>query len=214
MSTIDRTRQYNPYWKNRLSEQEEKINKEITQKTLNVMDWKLFETMCADIFKAQGFEALETPIGADGGIDIIIKSPGLEASTAVQCKAWEKTEVGVETVRALIGSMKLQNHQHGIIITTSNFTKPAQAEAQQAGIRAINGESLLEMINKLDQDKKEEISIKVLQSDYKTPTCPKCGIKMKLIDEKKGGIPLAKPFWGCRKYPKCRKQFHLKHSNE
>lgn len=113
-----------------------------------------FEALIRDLLVEMGFDentVKMTPYSADGGIDVtgIYHAAGLtRVSAAVQAKKW-KGNVGAPIVTQLRGS--LQVHQHGIIITTSDFSKAARAEADAPGkthIGLINGAELVELLIK------------------------------------------------------------------
>ena len=78
-----------------------------------------------------------------------LRAAGLtDVNAAVQAKRW-KGNVSAPTVTQLRGS--LQVHQQGIIITTSDFSKGARAEATAPGksrIGLINGDELLDLLFK------------------------------------------------------------------
>lgn len=113
-----------------------------------------FETLIYNLLIQMGFDentVQMTRYSADGGIDVtgVYRAAGLtEVSAAVQAKKW-KGNVGAPIVTQLRGS--LQVHQHGIIITTSDFSKAARAEANAPGkahIGLINGVELVELLIK------------------------------------------------------------------
>lgn len=113
-----------------------------------------FEALIRDLLIEMGFDentVKVTPYSADGGVDVTgtYRAAGLtEVSAAVQAKKW-KGNVGAPVVTQLRGS--LQVHQHGIIITTSDFSKTARAEASAPGkahVGLINGQELVELLIK------------------------------------------------------------------
>ena len=113
-----------------------------------------FEALIRDLLIEMGFDentVKVTPYSADGGVDVTgtYRAAGLtEVSAAVQAKKW-KGNVGAPVVTQLRGS--LQVHQHGIIITTSDFSKSARAEASapsKTHIGLINGKDLVELLIK------------------------------------------------------------------
>ena len=121
---------------------------------LHAMPPDRFETMIYELLIQMGFDEstlLVTPYHGDGGIDVagVLRAAGLtDVNAAVQVKRW-KRNVGAPTVTQLRGS--LQVHQQGIIITISDFTNSARAEATASGkarISLINGDSLLDLLFK------------------------------------------------------------------
>ncbi|MCB9150898.1 MAG: restriction endonuclease [Caldilineaceae bacterium] len=113
-----------------------------------------FEALITELLIQMGFDESTvqvTSYGSDGGIDVtgIYRATGLtEVNAAVQVKRW-KRNIQAPVVTQLRGS--LQVHQQGIIITTSGFSKGAQAEAtalNKTRIGLINGAELLELLIK------------------------------------------------------------------
>ncbi len=126
---------------------------ELTQLLLTIPPER-FEALIRDLLVEMGFDentVKVTPCSADGGIDVTgtYRAAGLtEVSAAVQAKKW-KGNVGAPVVTQLRGS--LQVHQHGIIITTSDFSKAAREEANapsKTHIGLINGRELVELLIK------------------------------------------------------------------
>lgn len=63
----------------------------------------------------------------------------------VQCKRYNSS-ISVQPVREFFGVMVDKQITKGYIVTTSNFTLPAQKFAQGKGIDLIDGETLAEML--------------------------------------------------------------------
>ncbi|SEA68473.1 restriction system protein [Desulfuromusa kysingii] len=180
---------------------------------LSRLEWKRFETVCSEYLKLLGHNATETKIGPDGGVDIVIHKDGQEKPVAiVQCKAWNTYKVGVKPVRELFGLMAAERVTTGMFITSGDFTSEAIDFAQGKRLRLIDGDKLLNGIKKLSADKQSQLLDIALEGDYTTPTCPRCGIKMKLRSAKKGSNSGNK-FWGCVNYPKCRSTLVYKDEN-
>lgn len=113
-----------------------------------------FEELIYELLIQMGFDESTltvTPYSGDGGIDVvgILRAAGLtDVNAAVQAKRW-KGNVAAPTVTQLRGS--LQVHQQGIIITTSDFSKGARAEAtapSKTRISLVNGDELLDLLFK------------------------------------------------------------------
>lgn len=111
-----------------------------------------FEVLIRELLIRMGFDentVKVTPYSGDGGVDVTgtYRAAGLtELSAAVQAKKW-KGNVGAPVVTQLRGSLQVQ--QHGIIITTSDFSKSARAEAcapNKTRIGLINGQELIELL--------------------------------------------------------------------
>lgn len=168
---------------------------------LRSLEWKRFETVCAVYLRMIGLEPEETRIGADGGVDIRVYRPGKEKPVGiVQCKAWSSYKVGVKPVRELYGVMAAEGITTGKFITSGEFTREALEFAEGKKLRLISGERFLAAIRKLSEEKQQALLEEALEGDYRTPTCPQCGIKMKVRQGRNGG----RQFWGCVRYPRCR----------
>ena len=89
---------------------------------------------------------------------------------------------------------------NGMFITSGEFTSEALAFAEGKQLRLISGKMFLDFIGKLSAEKQEELLALALEGDYRTPTCPRCGIKMTLREGKGSG----RDFWGCLRFPRCR----------
>ena len=180
---------------------------EWSRDVLSALEWKRFETLCADYLQLIGFEPRETRIGADGGIDIWVYKQGIEKPVGiVQCKAWTTYKVGVKPVRELFGVMAAEGIANGKFITSGEYTSEALAFATGKRLQLISGEMLLNSIRKLPAEKQAALLKKATAGDYRTPTCPQCGAKMKLRQGRDGG----REFWGCPQYPRCKARLGYK----
>jgi restriction system protein len=172
-----------------------------TRQVLGSLEWKRFENVCAEYLRLTGYEPKETRIGADGGVDIRIYKPGIEKSVGiVQCKAWNTYKVGVKPVRELFGVMAAEGVDLGLFMTSGEFTSEAKAFAEGKPLELISGGKLLAEIGKLPADQQSRLLRMALDGDYRTPTCPQCGVKMTL----RQGQGSRSKFWGCPIYPRCR----------
>ncbi len=170
---------------------------------LTEIEWKRFETVTKEFLAMSGYEAQETNIGADGGVDIRLTKPGTEGFKGiVQCKAWNTYKVGVKPVRELFGVMAAEMIKSGMLITSGAFTAEAE-EFAKGKMTLISGRKFLELIWKLPEDKQQRLLNIALEGDYSTPTCPQCDIKMTLREGRKGRNP-GSQFWGCVRYPRCK----------
>ena len=138
-----------------IESQVEKIN-QATRERLRALLLEVlpdrFESLIGELLIRIGFDESTVTVtrrSGDGGIDVtgVYRAAGLTGVTvAVQAKRW-KDNIQRPTVTSLRGS--LQVHQQGIIITTSDFSKGAQAEAlapNKTHIGLINGEELVGLL--------------------------------------------------------------------
>jgi len=167
-----------------------------TLEAIKSLEWKRFELLCVRYYEQMGFTVKTVPHGPDGGIDATLYKAGLDVPVAVvQCKAWGKP-VKVEQVRALGGSMLAHKVKRGVFWSLSGYVgNPVQAFSDLAGIQLLDGPAILERIRALDPDKQAALLATVFEGDYRTPSCPACGVKLVARNGKSG------TFWGCTNFP-------------
>ena len=110
-----------------------------------------FETLVSELLVSMGFEDVEltSASGGDGGIDVrgtLVVGDSVRIRMAVQAKRWKNnvTSPIVQQVRGSLGA-----HEQGLIITTSDFSKGAKAEASRsnaAPVALLNGEKVAELL--------------------------------------------------------------------
>jgi hypothetical protein len=172
---------------------------------LQALEWRSFEKLVAGYFRAIGLEAERVRAGADGGVDLVVRKPGVEAPFAyVQCKAWHAYLVGVKPVRELFGVMAADGVAKGYLVCTGAFTPEATAFAQGKPLKLVTGAEFLEKLTALDAGTREALFEEITAGDYTTPTCPSCDEKMVRREGKDGAS-----FWGCRNFPKCWRNFPI-----
>jgi restriction system protein len=170
---------------------------------LKSIEWKLYEELCVKFLKLKEYDAHLTRLGADDGIDIKIYDKNIPSQiyAIAQCKSYTSYNVGVKFIRELYGVMTDKKVDIGIFFTTSNFTSEAKKFAKGKKIQLLDGQCLVNKINKLPISQRNELYSQITKGNYKTPSCPKCGVKMKLRTNKKNPD---KKFWGCVNFPRCR----------
>lgn len=167
---------------------------------LQDIEWKRFEEVVAAYFREIGYRAETIRCGADGGVDAKVYR-GEELISIVQCKAWNSRSVGVRPVRELLGVMVHQKVASGIFFATGGFTSEALAFAAENPLTLISGDEFLKTIHALPEAAQKSLLAVATEGDYRTPSCPSCGVKM--VQREGGG----KTFWGCRNFPRCRQTF-------
>lgn len=169
---------------------------------LRQIEWKRFEELVAAYLREAGYRVETIRCGADGGVDAKVYK-GDDLIAIAQCKAWNSRPVGVKPVRELLGVMAHQKVPAGLFFATGDFTSEAVAFGQDAPLTLVSGEELMKNIGALSVGIQERLLAVATVGEYRTPTCPSCGIKM--VDREGGG----KHFWGCRNYPRCRQTFPI-----
>jgi Restriction endonuclease len=179
-----------------------------SQELLDALEWRRFEQLVTWYFQKTGFEARRSRVGADGGVDIHVFNRGVDRPFAyVQCKAWYAYKVGVKPIRELFGVMAADRISTGYFITTGGFSAEAHDFAKGRDMKLITGGYLLEKLNSLPESDRSDILQHVTAGDYRTPTCPRCDVKMVRRTGSDGD------FWGCPNYsrrPSCRQTFKLR----
>jgi len=133
----------------------EQHNKQVRQalhKRLLVMDPTEFEELIARLLPEVGFEDVAiTRRSGDGGIDVrgtLVVGDVIRTRMAVQVKRWNrKNRVQAPVVQQVRGS--LGTHEQGLIITTSDFSSGARAEAAREDavpVALMNGEQLVALL--------------------------------------------------------------------
>jgi len=177
------------------------------------LEWREFEKLCAKILEERGFVAILGDFGqrGDGGKDIrIYKAMATERPYALaQCKA-QRTDIVVGKIRELRGTMAKENVTKGFFFTSGGFYKIAWEEGTAQKMELITGDMLLEEIKTLPIEKQEAMMKEITSTDYTTPTCTVCGIKMK----KRTSTTNGKPFWGCVNYPRCNNKLELRWTDQ
>lgn len=101
---------------------------------INDLSPRKFEELIAYLMEKHGYEVELTQQSRDGGVDIFALKRDAFGSflTIVDCKKYSITNpVGVGLVRTMYGTLIVEKASHGIIATTSRFTKGAQDLAEQ-----------------------------------------------------------------------------------
>jgi restriction system protein len=168
---------------------------------LRDIEWKRFETLCAELFAQAGFEARTQSHGADGGVDIVLHSRNASGPAAiVQCKHWANKLVGVKEMRELLGVMAADRIARGTFATSGGFTQEALRFAGENRIHALDGTGLLALIGKRTPEQQRDLLAHAYEGEYWRPTCASCGRKLVERTARNRGAS----FWGCPDYPRCR----------
>lgn len=105
-----------------------------------------FESFCARVLNANGYQVMPTRKSGDGGKDLI----GMDNKNQQifgEVKQFNKeNKIGRPLLQKLRGVMADANVQQGIFITTSDFTQEAKEYARRNKIRCINKQGLDQLI--------------------------------------------------------------------
>ena len=131
------------------------------------VEWKRFEDVCQKFYELKGIRSETTPLGADGGIDILLYQDDTGKPTAVvQCKAWCERPVGVAQVRELLGVMIHGKIEKAFFMASGNYSEDATAFAKEHRISLIDGSMLLMMIQRLPEEARQNLLDFATTGDY------------------------------------------------
>jgi len=171
------------------------------------IEWKRFEDVCQQYYESKGIRSETTALGPDGGIDIrLFQDDSGKATSIVQCKAWGERFVGVKPVRELLGVMTHEKIVKAFFMTSGKYSDEAKDFAKANRITLIDGEMFLMMINRLPEPASDKLLDFATAGDYRTPSCPRCGVKMRAVKGRGGKAD----FWGCQRYPACRQRLGMR----
>lgn len=85
----------------------------------------------------------------DGNVDLELSRRG--ERKIVQCKRWTARVVGVDEVRELGGTLLREKLPAGagVLVTLSDFSQQARAEAAKSGINLVNGRAVYSRMEKV-----------------------------------------------------------------
>ena len=101
----------------------------------------------------------------DYGADLILRKKDIKI--VIQCKLYYKHSVGNSAVQEISTAREYYHADMGVVITNSTFTKPATILAENTGIKLIDRNQILSLINKNNEsiiniltDNKLHLSVK------------------------------------------------------
>lgn len=113
-----------------------------------------FEAFLSVLFKKMGFNVLKTSASSDQGADLIINKFGKKS--VVQAKRY-KNKVGNKAIQEITAAVPQYDANQGIVVTNSEFTKPAKELAKSNNIVLVNRDKLNALMNR-HSIKKNEIN--------------------------------------------------------
>lgn len=115
----------------------------ITISQIDSMTGDEFEEYLVNLFKVKGYRAYRTRCGADQGADIILDEK--YSRTVVQAKRYNK-KVSNSAVQEVVASVKYYNANRAMVITNSDFTKPAIDLARVNNVELIGRSELKKLM--------------------------------------------------------------------
>jgi restriction system protein len=168
---------------------------------LKGLSWNRFEVLVAEAYRQRGYSVAETSGGADGGVDLVLRSGG--QTTYVQCKQWRQRQVGVRPVRELYGCMADGRAERGVLLCSGTYTAEARRWAEGKRLELLDGHGVLTLLGHTAVEAGAAVQGLVETPVPAAPQCPRCGREMILRTARKGLNPGAE-FWGCPAFPDCR----------
>ena len=184
---------YNSFRKKKLLDNQKDLD------SIKSLSWKEFEELIAEAYRRKGYSVVENyGVGADGGIDLVLKKAG--NLFLVQCKHWKTQKVDVRVVREMYGLMTAEHASGVMLITSGLFTQEAKIFAEDKPIELVEGYQVTDLISSAQG--KPFRSANDIQRPQSETTCSKCGANLVVRVARKGKHPGSK-FWGCSKFPRC-----------
>ena len=148
---------------NKKIKEEERI---LSQETVDIdnLDGFQFERFIEILYKDLGFKANRTPSTADYGADLILSIEGQKV--AIQIKKRKSQNIGVDAVQEVYTSMKYYQVESSAVITNRYFTNNAKKLAEANGVKLIDRDVLLKLIDTRNK-KKENLSKAYLKEKNK-----------------------------------------------
>lgn len=164
------------------------------------IDWFQFEKVTEIVLRSQGYDVRRFGgANPDGGVDMIAARNGVR--TAVQCKQRRNQRIGVAVARELVGAMHDRKIEKGMIVCSHDLTTEAEEFARRNGLRVMASAEIRCAIVELQGSDRAAVDAIF---DDPGKVCPKCGSEMVMREPQHGEN--WNPFWGCKRYPKCRQQ--------
>ena len=110
---------------------------------------RTFEHLIERLYSARGYTTKLTPRQKDGGYDVLALNDeaGHRARIHIECKKWEDN-IGVPTIRGLLGVVADNKATGGICVTTSDLTRTAKEfVARNSQLDFIDGRALIRLLN-------------------------------------------------------------------
>jgi len=125
---------------------------EIKQRLQNINPYE-FEHFVGDLWEEEGWSTTVSQESNDQGVDVIAdKSGTIDQRLAIQAKRYsEGNKVGRPKVQQY-HSLKQQDTSAdaAVVVTTSGFTKDARLWAHDHNVKLVNGDDLVDMVEKHD----------------------------------------------------------------
>ena len=117
----------------------------LTIDKINTLDGFDFEELLYYIFFSLGYKVTKTQKTRDFGADLMLTHKG--KNIVIQSKMYYGHSVGNSAVQEISTAKNFYMADMGIVITNSVFTKPAKTLAEVVGVKLLDKDWLIKMIN-------------------------------------------------------------------
>ena len=124
-----------------------KRNRNDDDQIFDDMEGVEFESYCAELLEAKGFENVEiTPQSHDYGIDILCDLDGV--SYAIQCKCYSET-LGIRAIQEAYAGKDFYGCMVGVVMSNQYFSKPAVEFAKRLNVLLWDGDHVMRLIHEV-----------------------------------------------------------------
>ncbi len=118
---------------------------QISISKIDSLDGEDFEDFLYYLLRDKGFKVERTKRSHDYGADLIVSSK--HETIAIQCKLYYRKSVSNSAIQEASSAREYYGTTKAVVITNSYFTKPAEILATKIGVKLINREGLINLIN-------------------------------------------------------------------
>ncbi len=166
-----------------------------TSDFLGKLEWKHFEELVAAYYVKTGVVAVRTKTGPDSPVHLNISWKGeAKPFACVQCHASPVGLIRMGPLQALHTALTVAEIRRGYVVTNGKFNVEARDFAEEKHFTLLSGDLFLEKLNALPPAARIDLMQTTSASDFSTPTCPKCDVRM--VRAEGAG-------WRCPNRPKC-----------
>ncbi|MFC5449066.1 restriction endonuclease [Paenibacillus aestuarii] len=124
-----------------------KQESKITMTEIDGMKGVEFELYLKSFFEGKGFQVKLTKGSGDHGVDLILNQGGRKI--AMQAKRYSPNHgVGNSAIQEVFSGKEFYDCNEGCVITTTHFTNQAMVLANKVGIRLIDRQGIINMVEK------------------------------------------------------------------
>jgi HJR/Mrr/RecB family endonuclease len=117
----------------------------ISVEALDTLSGREFEGVLVRLFRRMGYSVEETKVSGDQGADLVLSKFG--EKTVVQAKR-SRAAVGNTAVQEAVAAVRHYGADHAMVISTSEFTRSAQALAKSNSVELVGRAALQAMLER------------------------------------------------------------------